>query len=156
MKNKYLIWVACFVLGLGISFFFNRMNDKTEDSDNKTPITNTSGVVAVPDNYGQPDEVIDGFNRGDIDQLSKYFGEDMELGLLGEEDFYSKEEASAKLRQFFVNYPPEGFTIQHRGQSKGGENSYLIGNYRSGTLAYRSYIAYEEGNIVEIRIEQRK
>ena len=143
--------VGLFVVGFAMAYFITK-NSKGQ-LDVPANVDQSGMTTPLPDNYGQSDDVVDGFNRGAIEKLASHFAEDVDLILLGEEDLLTAEEAKTRMATFFDEYPSEGFSVQHRGQSEGGENSYLIGNFRSGAKAYRTYIAFKNEKIIEIRVE---
>ena len=43
------------------------------------------------------------------------------------------------MKDFFTQHPPKAFELKHQGSSDNG-SLYMIGNYTSGNLTYRTYI----------------
>jgi hypothetical protein len=50
---------------------------------------------------------------GDAAALSAWFPNTVECNLLGEENTYSKAQATIVLKKFFENYPPAKFAFKH-------------------------------------------
>ncbi len=67
-----------------------------------------------------------GFSKGDASKLVDYFGENIDISILGKANLYSKPQAEQVLQRFFAENPPVKFTIIHKG---GGKKSakYFIG-----------------------------
>ncbi|MEO1517356.1 MAG: DUF4783 domain-containing protein [Bacteroidota bacterium] len=150
-RKKVLLLALLFLLGIVIGMYFKKGSDELEID--QPPPTQQGSVSNIPETYDQSDDVLIGFNRGEAEKLRPYLGEEVELTLLEEEDILSAEEAMAKLASFFDQHPADGFRLRHRGQSGGGDNSYLIGNFRSGTKSFRTYLNFYKEKIVEIRME---
>ncbi len=114
-----------------------------------TPLTDV-----MPDMTG----ITKALKTGNAEALSKYFGEDVELALIDDEDIYEKEEARDKLAKFFSSNPPKSFNQVHKGTSKGEDSHYVIGDLVANGDTFRVYIYLEETEdsyvIQELRIEE--
>ena len=103
-------------------------------------------------------EITRAISRGDADGISIYFDESVELAILNDEDVYSKTEASKKLKAFFNEYPPQGYSQVHRGTSKSTDSVYCIGNLSTGKAVFRVYIYMrvngEQHLIQEVRFDK--
>ncbi|MEW5846804.1 MAG: DUF4783 domain-containing protein [Bacteroidota bacterium] len=53
--------------------------------------------------------------KGDVDNLTRYFFKTVEIDLLGDENFYSQAQAVLLLRSFFEKNIPVKFAINHQG-----------------------------------------
>jgi len=82
---------------------------------------------------------------GNAKDLVKQFTTSIELNINGEEASYSQAQAEAVLKDFFTKSPPEAFTINHTGASKGGL-PYAIGEYKNGQGDYRVWIRMKSVN----------
>ena len=82
---------------------------------------------------------------GNAKDLVKQFSKNVELNINGEEATYSQAQAEAVLKDFFGKSSPEGFTINHKGASKGGL-PYAIGEYKNSTGNYRVWIRLKSEN----------
>ncbi len=103
-------------------------------------------------------EITRAISRGDADGISAYFDESVELAILNDEDVYSKGMASKKLKAFFAQYPPRGYSQVHRGTSKSKDSVYCIGNLTTEKAVFRVYIYMrvngEQHLIQEVRFDK--
>ncbi len=85
------------------------------------------------------DDIGSAIRTGDAASISKFFGANVDLTIVNQEEMYSKVQAEQLLKDFFSKNPPASFVIIHRGVSKEG-SKYAIGNLTTaqGTL-YRTY-----------------
>ena len=94
--------------------------------------------------FVQPDmgmsTITDAIKNGDVETLSKYFDEDVEVAVLDDEDVYDKASAKQKVKGFFDKYQPKSFNQVHQGTSKGKDSQYLIGNLNAGGDTFRVYL----------------
>ena len=121
----------------------------------------TSLLVAsmvVMSSFAQPgtiDEVISALRSGNATELSKYFGENVELTLPVKSDSYSKAQAQVILKDFFVNNNVKGFELKHKGDSPGG--NYAIGTLQTKSGNFRAHVFMtSKGNkevVKEIRFQ---
>mgnify|MGYP003564756667 CR=1 FL=1 len=103
-------------------------------------------------------EITRAIGRGDADGISVYFDESVELAILDDEDVYSKQVAAKKLKAFFAQYPPRGYSQVHRGTSKSKDSIYCIGNLTTEQAVFRVYIYMrvngEQHLIQEVRFDK--
>lgn len=103
-------------------------------------------------------EITRAISRGDAEGISVYFDDSVELAILNDEDVYSKAEASKKLKAFFKEYPPRGYTQVHRGTSKSKDSVYCIGNLTTDKAIFRVYLYMrvngEQHLIQEVRFDK--
>jgi hypothetical protein len=95
---------------------------------------------------------------GDSKQISKYFGNNVDLTILNTEEVYSKAQAEQILKDFFTKNPPKSFTIIHQGLSK-ESSKYAIGNYVAANgSVFRTYLYIKSvagsDQIQELRFEK--
>ena len=76
---------------------------------------------------------------GNAKDLVKEFNTSVELNIDGEEASFSKAQAEAILKDFFIKNSPTSFGINHKGASKGGL-PYAIGEYVSNSKNFRVWI----------------
>ena len=87
---------------------------------------------------------------GSSKELSKYFGDNVEIHFDGERSNYSKSQAEFVLRDFFKKYPPVDFQYVHQGNSGEGLK-YAIGKYMISNGSYRIWLLFKKtGNIYYI------
>lgn len=79
-------------------------------------------------------------------ELAKYFGNNIELSLPGNEGTYSKSQAEIILKDFFSKNAVSGFSLNHEGASRDG-SAYLIGTYKTtGKKSFRTYLLLKKVN----------
>ncbi|MBP6978303.1 MAG: DUF4783 domain-containing protein [Bacteroidales bacterium] len=98
------------------------------------------GITLHSQQPSEPTEqVAQAVRLGNADLLSTFFGPSVDITLIQTEGTYSKTQAMLIMKDFFTRYPPDGFEIKHQGSSDNG-SQYLIGNYSSSNITYRTYI----------------
>ena len=102
------------------------------------------------------DGLANAFKTGNSEEIAKYFGSSVDLSILNNEGVYSNTQAKLILKTFFEKNKPSSFTIVHNGDSKNSSH-YSIGNLKTSTNTFRTYILYKETNkkvtILELKIE---
>ena len=89
---------------------------------------------------------------GDVDALSKYFDETLDVSILDNEKTYSKAQAAEAVKTFFANNKPRSFNAMHNGTSRGSSDQYCIGNMTAANGSYRVYIYLKiNGNAATIK-----
>ena len=98
-------------------------------------------------------------SKGDIETLSKYFDETVEICILDLEDLMDKDEAKAEIQSFFNDHQPKSFTLVHDGTSKGQDSRYFIGDLKTSGDVFRVYVylmsTKDDYLIQEIRFEKK-
>ncbi len=82
-----------------------------------------------------PAKIFKAFEVGNVETLSSYFNESIELILLDEEGIYSKAQATQILKDFFNKNRPKKFSILHQGGSD--KVKYAIGTLETPKQKYR-------------------
>jgi len=82
--------------------------------------------------------ILAALNAGNSDELSKYFNSMIDLGILGTEDSYSKNQAARILQDFFTKYPVKSVKIMKQGTSNDG-SQFSVGEMLSGNKTFRIY-----------------
>ena len=82
------------------------------------------------------DSISKALSRGDVESLSTYFDENVEI----DDDFYDKSEAKSVVKKFFSKNPAKSFSLIHQGTSKGEDSKYFIGNLSAGSGTFRVYV----------------
>jgi hypothetical protein len=77
-------------------------------------------------------------NSGNAAELSIHFNSMVDCGITGNEDTYSKVQASRILQDFFKNNPVKSFKITKQGNSTDG-SQYSIGELKAGNKIFRVY-----------------
>ncbi len=97
-------------------------------------------------------EITKALGSGDITAIERYLGDTVEISLDGNQETYNKQKAVELLRDFFGKNKPKGFTLNHKGMSKGKESEYCIGDLKTATGTIKVYIYYKNsanGGIIE-------
>ncbi len=96
--------------------------------------------------------------KGDINKISSFLDDNVEVALADKEDVYDKQKAVKLLTLFFDQNKPKSFREVHNGASRGNDSQYCIGNLSTSTRTYRVYIYMksEGGNILikELRFDE--
>jgi hypothetical protein len=103
-----------------------------------------------------PDGIGAALRTGNSKELAKFFNANVELVLLDQENIYSKSQAEQILRDFFITYAPQGFSIIHEGGKQ--DSKYAIGTLVTSKGSLRVYFLLKgtTGNylIHQLRIER--
>jgi hypothetical protein len=86
------------------------------------------------------DAITKAIGSGDIELLSKYFDEHLEVSIMDNEKNYSKSEATEVVKTFFGSNKPISFNPLHNGTSRESSDKYCIGNLTASSGNYRVYI----------------
>lgn len=93
---------------------------------------------------------------GDATMLSEHFYQTIEMELLGEENFYSKSQATLLMKNFFSSNTPKSFVVAHEGFKDA--TAFAIGTLKTNTGIFRVsiFIKTEKGKsyIHQLRIEK--
>lgn len=104
------------------------------------------------------DAISKALSSGDVDALSQYFGDNVEISILDQEQLYPKAKATDVLRSFFNGNKPKAFNPVHQGTSRENSDQYCIGNMSATTGSYRVYIYLKmtgsTASIQEIRFDK--
>ncbi|MCX6248407.1 MAG: DUF4783 domain-containing protein [Bacteroidetes bacterium] len=95
---------------------------------------------SLPGN-GQDDtnkQVVAALTAGNAVLLSQYFNAMVDLGISGNEDTYSKTQATQILKDFFSKNPVKSFKTTRQGSSTDG-SQFSIGEMQAGTGSFRIY-----------------
>jgi len=84
-------------------------------------------------------EIIQAVESGNARDLAKYFGNNVELTLPGNEGTFSKSQSEIIIREFFSRNSVADFQINHQGASRDG-STYMIGTYL--TVSKKSFRTY--------------
>jgi len=122
--------------------------------NNQYPIDYAKQNAVIPISESNlKSEIKEGFQKGNAALIYPYFDEIISLCIQEKEDFYLAYNAKAALTNFFEAFPPKQFELKHDGKSKGGQETYLIGDYTTKTgIEFRVYIFLEKDLIQEIEI----
>lgn len=116
-------------------------------------LISTITMVASP----IPEGVDSALNAGNAKELASHFNASIDLNIPNNEGVFSKAQAELILKTFFQKNKPKSYTEAHHGDSK-NSTYYSIGNLKTSTGAFRTYILYKKEKkeivILELRIEE--
>ena len=88
------------------------------------------GVVCIAATTDTIAAINDSIAKGDMQQLSKYMGPNVEMNILGNSSVYSKTQAMSVLSNFFATYPVKNYNVK-QGGSMSENTKFSIGTYIS-------------------------
>ena len=105
--------------------------------------------------------VFESIGSGDAELVSSYMDDNIEICFDDRIDFMTKIQAKRALASFYKENPPLSFKALHKGNSKGADSKYMIGQYRSQNARnFRVYIFVKntgtQTKIQEIRFDIQK
>ncbi len=86
-------------------------------------------------NQGNPslEAIAKALSTGDVETLSKYFADNVEVSILDKEQLYPRAKATEAVRSFFNTNKPKSFSQVHQGSSRENSDQYCIGNLSAAT-----------------------
>jgi len=94
--------------------------------------------------------------QGDVDKLSAWFSDNLEISLLSRSNDCSKSQAKQILKTFFSNHTPRSFEISHTASK--ANSKYALGTLSAGGEAYQVTIFVSNCNgqykIQQLKIDQ--
>jgi hypothetical protein len=83
-------------------------------------------------------QIVAALSAGNAASLSGFFNSMVDLGIAGNEDTYSKTQATQILKDFFIKNPVKSVKITRQGSSTDG-SQFSIGEMQAGTGTFRIY-----------------
>jgi hypothetical protein len=83
-------------------------------------------------------QIVDALTAGNATALSQHFNAMVDLGISGNEDTYSKTQATQILKDFFLKNAVKTVKITRQGSSTDGSR-FSIGEMKAGTDTFRIY-----------------
>ena len=83
-------------------------------------------------------QIITAITAGNAENLSKYFNSMVDCGIMGNEDTYSKAQATRIIQDFFDKYPVKSLKITKQGTSTDGSR-FSIGELTAGGKLFRLF-----------------
>jgi hypothetical protein len=104
-----------------------------------------------------PAELIRSFETGNSKVLAQHFNQNIEMSILGIQNFYSKAQAQQIIAKFFNANLPESFTVLSKVEEKDAIN--VIGLLKTKNENFRVYLLLKESDkkkfIHLLKIEKR-
>ena len=88
------------------------------------------GIVCIAATNDTIATINNSIAKGDVQQLSKYMGSNVEMNILGSSSVYSKTQAVSVLSNFFDTYPVKTYSVK-QGGSMSENTKFSIGTYIS-------------------------
>jgi hypothetical protein len=111
---------------------------------------------------GQDDinkQIVSALTAGNATILSDFFNSMVDLGITGNEDTYSKTQATQILKDFFIKNPVKSVKITRQGSSTDG-SQFSIGEMQTSTGTYRIYYLLKKVSgkflIQQLQIQKEK
>lgn len=112
----------------------------------------TPGLLLAKQGNPTMDAITTALGSGNIELLSKYFADNVQISIHDKEQTYPKAQAVEAVRNFFATAKPQSFSEVHKGTSRENSDQYCIGNLTAGNGAYRVYLYLKvNGNSVTIQ-----
>lgn len=113
-------------------------------------------TTAQSQNVDIPNEIINAIGTGNVEVLSDYLNDNVELVVENKNNVYSKRQAIGILTDFFKKNTPSHFNVLHKGNKT--STSFLIGTLETSSGNYRVYLLTRKSDnksvIQQIRIEK--
>ncbi|GAB4407397.1 MAG: hypothetical protein OHK0039_09830 [Bacteroidia bacterium] len=102
-------------------------------------------------------EAGEGLLKGEVDMLTKYFDEHVEINMMGDRKVHSKAQAQYVITRFFAEYDPSTFQMRQLGETNGGYFAYGDLECSRGLVTVNIYVRMTAQNyrINEIRFEPK-
>ena len=102
------------------------------------------------------DDIAAAIRSGNIQEISIFLSDKVDLKIIDKEDVYSKTQAELIIKDFFEKHVVKSFTISHKSAVNNG-SLYAIGTLETSSGKYRTYfllkIIGEKTVIQQFRIE---
>lgn len=104
------------------------------------------------------DNISNAVRAGNASEIGRYFSASVDITINNSQSTYSRPQGEMVLRDFFNKNAPQGYSVQHTGNSGSGNIVYSIGQLTTASGKYRVYISLKEKDnsytVKEIRIEK--
>jgi hypothetical protein len=98
------------------------------------------------------DKIIHGFNIGDAELIASFCEKESLLELFDAEEYEGKTSIKKRLEDFFTQYPPRSFKVQHEGGKDHPGKDYIIGVLQSEGEVFRVTLAIKHKILTDINI----
>jgi hypothetical protein len=111
---------------------------------------------ALGDGYDVFNPIVKYFGQGEVDKLSAWFADNLELSILSSNNDCSKNQAKQILKTFFSNHNPRSLEIIHTASK--ANSKYALGELNAGGEVFRVTLFVSNCNgeykIQQIKIDQ--
>jgi hypothetical protein len=103
------------------------------------PVLFVSRLIAATDGPEETNkQIVAAISAGNAESLSNYFNSMVDCGIIGNEDTYSKAQATRIIQNFFDKYPVKSLKITKQGTSTDG-SQFSIGELDAGGKIFRLF-----------------
>mgnify|MGYP002074815185 CR=1 FL=1 len=103
-------------------------------------------------------KIFDYVVSGNYEAVQQSFTQQVDIWILSYEALVNKNEATAKLKEFFSKNKPLQYTFKHKGNSRANQSAYLVADLYTQNGMFRMFVYLSEKNGVtlvnEFRIEK--
>lgn len=110
--------------------------------------------------FAQPqvDDVSNSLNKGEVDNVVKYFDKIVDITINNEQSTYSRSQAEMVMKNFFSKNPAKSFSVRHKGTAASDNSVFLIGELRTSNGEFRVYLFFKQKDrnylLQQIKFEQ--
>lgn len=95
-------------------------------------------VAGISYSFTQKDEIVDALKTGNIDKLSKYFDQMVDVTIPGKSNSFSKGQAELVVKDFFNVNKVRNFELQHSGSNP--SSNFIIGKLSTSNGEFRTTV----------------
>lgn len=95
-------------------------------------------VAGISFSFTQKDEIIDALKTGDVNKLSKYFDQMVDVTIPGKSNSFSKGQAELVIKDFFNVNRVKNFELQHSGSNP--SSNFIIGKLSTSNGEFRTTV----------------
>ena len=95
-------------------------------------------VASISYSFTQKDEIVDALKTGNIDKLSKYFDQMVDVTIPGKSNSFSKGQAELVVKDFFNVNKVRNFELQHSGSNP--SSNFIIGKLSTSNGEFRTTV----------------
>ncbi len=95
-------------------------------------------LAAISFSFEQKDEIVDALRTGNVDKLSKYFDQMVDVTIPGKSNSFSKGQAELVIKDFFTLNKVKNFELQHSGSNP--SSNFIIGKLSTSNGEFRTTV----------------
>ena len=95
-------------------------------------------VAGISFSFTQKDEIVDALKTGDVNKLSKYFDQMVDITIPNKSNSFSKGQAELVIKDFFTVNKVKNFELQHSGSNP--SSNFMIGKLSTSNGEFRTTV----------------
>lgn len=95
-------------------------------------------VAGISFSFTQKDEIVDALRTGDVNKLSKYFDQMVDVTIPNKSNSFSKGQAELVIKDFFTVNKVKNFELQHSGSNP--SSNFMIGKLSTSNGEFRTTV----------------